>query len=41
LMALAIANRGYILQTGEIVLADVAENLAKNPAVRAAYLGGD
>jgi branched-chain amino acid transport system ATP-binding protein len=41
LMALAIANRGYILQTGEIVLADAAANLAKNPAVRAAYLGGD
>jgi branched-chain amino acid transport system ATP-binding protein len=41
LMALAIANRGYILQTGEIVLADAAESLARNPAVRAAYLGGD
>src|SRR6476469_8454064 len=41
LMALAIANRGYILQTGEIVLADNAESLARNPAVRAAYLGGD
>jgi branched-chain amino acid transport system ATP-binding protein len=41
LMALAIANRGYILQTGEIVLADVASALAKNPAVRSAYLGGD
>jgi branched-chain amino acid transport system ATP-binding protein len=41
LMALAIANRGYILQTGEIVLADEAAALAKNPAVRAAYLGGD
>ena len=41
LMALAIANRGYILQTGEIVLTDVASALARNPAVRAAYLGGD
>jgi branched-chain amino acid transport system ATP-binding protein len=41
LMALAIAKRGYILQTGEIVLADDAASLAKNPAVRAAYLGGD
>jgi branched-chain amino acid transport system ATP-binding protein len=40
LMALAIANRGYILQTGEIVLADEASALAKNPAVREAYLGG-
>ena len=41
LMALAIANRGYILQTGEIVLADEAQALARNPAVRTAYLGGD
>jgi branched-chain amino acid transport system ATP-binding protein len=41
LMALAIANRGYILQTGEIVLSDKAEALGRNPAVRAAYLGGD
>ena len=41
LMALAIANRGYILQTGEIVLSDVAAALAQNPAVREAYLGGD
>ena len=41
LMALAIAKRGYILQTGEIVLADEASALAKNPAVRSAYLGGD
>jgi branched-chain amino acid transport system ATP-binding protein len=40
LMALAIANRGYILQTGEIVLTDLAATLAENPAVRAAYLGG-
>src|SRR5215204_4009744 len=40
LIPLAIANRGYILQTGEIVLADEAAALAKNPAVRAAYLGG-
>jgi branched-chain amino acid transport system ATP-binding protein len=41
LMALAIAKRGYILQTGEIVLASDAASLAKDPAVRAAYLGGD
>lgn len=40
LMALGIANRGYILQTGEIVLADTAANLTKNDAVKAAYLGG-
>ena len=41
LMALGIANRGYILQTGEIVLSDAAAALAKDPAVRSAYLGGD
>ncbi len=41
LMALAIAHRGYILQTGEIVLADKASALSNNAAVRRAYLGGD
>ena len=41
LMALAIANRGYILQTGEIVLTDEAAALSTNAAVREAYLGGD
>jgi branched-chain amino acid transport system ATP-binding protein len=41
LMALAIAHRGYILQTGEIVLTDQAAALATNAAVREAYLGGD
>jgi branched-chain amino acid transport system ATP-binding protein len=41
LMALAIAHRGYILQTGEIVLTDQAAALAKNEGVRRAYLGGD
>jgi branched-chain amino acid transport system ATP-binding protein len=40
LMALGVANRGYILQTGEIVLTDEASALARNPAVRDAYLGG-
>jgi branched-chain amino acid transport system ATP-binding protein len=39
LMALAIAHRGYVLQTGEIVLKDSAENLKKNPTVQKAYLG--
>jgi branched-chain amino acid transport system ATP-binding protein len=39
LMALAIANRAYVLQTGEIVLSDTAENLRKNPTVQKAYLG--
>ena len=40
LMALAIAQRGYIMQTGEIVLADAAAALARNPEVKRAYLGG-
>ncbi|HSL76959.1 MAG TPA: ABC transporter ATP-binding protein [Candidatus Limnocylindrales bacterium] len=40
LMALGIARRGYILQTGEIVLHDVAERLMTNPEVQKAYLGG-
>ncbi len=39
LMALSIAHRGYVLQTGEIVLHDTAENLRKNPTVQKAYLG--
>jgi branched-chain amino acid transport system ATP-binding protein len=41
LMALAIASRGYILQTGEVVLGDSADKLRKDPAVRKAYLGED
>lgn len=40
LMALGLAKRGYILQTGEIVLADSSAQLADNPDVRKAYLGG-
>lgn len=39
LMALSIAHRGYVLQTGEIVLQDTAANLNKNPMVQKAYLG--
>ena len=39
LMALGIAHRGYVLQTGQIVLSDTAENLKKNPTVQKAYLG--
>ncbi|HLA88612.1 MAG TPA: ABC transporter ATP-binding protein [Anaerolineales bacterium] len=39
LMALSIANRGYVLQTGEIVISDTAENLKNNPTVQKAYLG--
>jgi branched-chain amino acid transport system ATP-binding protein len=39
LMALSVANRGYVLQTGEIVLSDTADNLRKDESVRKAYLG--
>jgi branched-chain amino acid transport system ATP-binding protein len=38
-MALNIAQRGYVLQTGQIILADTAANLAANEQVRQAYLG--
>jgi branched-chain amino acid transport system ATP-binding protein len=39
LMALNIAHRGYVLQTGTIILADTAANLAANEQVRQSYLG--
>ena len=39
LMALSIAHRGYVLQTGHVVLADSAEALSQNEMVRKAYLG--
>ncbi len=39
LMALSIAHRGYVLQSGEIVLQDKAENLKRNETVQKAYLG--
>ena len=38
-MALSIAHRGYVLQTGRIVLSDTAESLMNNPQMREAYLG--
>jgi branched-chain amino acid transport system ATP-binding protein len=38
-MALEVADRGYIIQTGEIILADTAAKLAANEQVRQAYLG--
>jgi branched-chain amino acid transport system ATP-binding protein len=38
-MALQIAHRGYVLETGEIVLADTAESLRQNETVQKAYLG--
>ena len=39
LMALSIANRGYVLQTGEIILSDTSENLRNNDEVQKSYLG--
>jgi branched-chain amino acid transport system ATP-binding protein len=39
-MALKLADRGYVLQTGRIVLSDTAANLLTNDLVRQAYLGG-
>ena len=39
-MALNVADRGYVLQTGKIVLSDTAKNLLDNDLVRRAYLGG-
>jgi branched-chain amino acid transport system ATP-binding protein len=40
-MALSLADRGYVLQTGKIVLSDTAANLLTNDLVRQAYLGGE
>jgi len=39
LMALSIANRGYVIQTGEILLTDTAAKLQENEMVRKSYLG--
>ncbi len=39
-IALSVADRGYVLETGEIVLSGNAKDLAHNPEVEAAYLGG-
>ncbi len=41
LMAFFIAFRGYVIQSGQIVLEDRTENLQKNDMVRELYLGGD
>lgn len=39
-MALSISHRGYVIETGRIVLTDTGENLANNEKVKEAYLGG-
>ncbi|MEW6224261.1 MAG: ABC transporter ATP-binding protein [Chloroflexota bacterium] len=41
LQALAIAHRGYVLQTGRVVLSGTSEELSRNEMVRRAYLGED
>jgi branched-chain amino acid transport system ATP-binding protein len=38
-MALSIAHRGYVLQTGRVALVDTAQNLLNNEQLRKAYLG--
>jgi branched-chain amino acid transport system ATP-binding protein len=38
-MALQVAARGYVIETGHIVLEDTGANLLKSPQVRKAYLG--
>ena len=38
-MALSIAHRAYVLQTGQVVLSGTAEELRRNPMIREAYLG--
>ena len=38
-MALSIADRGYVLETGAVVLSGTADTLAQNTDVRRAYLG--
>jgi len=38
-MALRLAGRGYVIETGEILLADTGENLLRSEQVRKAYLG--
>jgi branched-chain amino acid transport system ATP-binding protein len=39
LMAFLIADRGYVIQSGKIALADTVENLEKNENIRKLYLG--
>jgi branched-chain amino acid transport system ATP-binding protein len=39
LMALEVASRGYVLETGHVALADDAKALARNELVRKTYLG--
>ena len=38
-MALQVADRGYVIQTGQVILSDTAKNLRQNEMVQKAYLG--
>lgn len=40
-LALAVADRGYVLEQGEVVRSDIADVLRSDPALEAAYLGND
>jgi branched-chain amino acid transport system ATP-binding protein len=40
-LALSVAHRGYVLETGRLVLEGNAEELMRHPKVKAAFLGGD
>jgi len=39
-MALSVAHRGYVLQTGRVIMSDAASALLQDPQVKNAYLGG-
>jgi len=39
-MALNVAHRGYVLQSGRVILSDKASRLLEDPEVKKAYLGG-
>jgi branched-chain amino acid transport system ATP-binding protein len=39
-MALLVADRGYVLETGKVMLTDTAANLLSNEQMKASYLGG-
>jgi branched-chain amino acid transport system ATP-binding protein len=39
-MALSIANRAYVLETGKIIISGDAKELASSPEIKKAYLGG-
>ena len=39
-LALKVAHRGYVIESGRVILADTSEKLLQNPEVKKAYLGG-